>query len=292
MTALAGSAAQWRSGKSSRDENFPVASRLVAPRHREPIIALYEFARTGDDIADSPSLGPGDKIALLDRLAAGLDGGEPCEPETVRLKAALANRAAASPLHRHALDLIDAFRLDATKSRYASWDDLMAYCALSAMPVGRYVLDVHGEDRAATWPASDAVCAALQIINHLQDCGKDYRALDRVYLPADLLARHGARIDDLGAPKATPGLRAVITAGAERTLALLKVGEDLPDRVKDTRLALETAVVIDLAKALARGLTEHDPLSEKVHHGKLAFAGIALGAAGAALMRRLRRTPR
>jgi squalene synthase HpnC len=291
LTALAGSAAQWRTGKSSRDENFPVASRLVAPRHREPIIAFYEFARTGDDIADSPQLGAGDKVALLDGLATGLADGEPVEPETVRLKAALAARTA-QPLHVHALELLDAFRLDATKARYANWDELMAYCALSAMPVGRYVLDVHGEDRAATWPASDAVCAALQIINHLQDCGKDYRTLDRVYLPADLLARHGARIEDLGAAKASPALRAAIREGAERTLALLEAGADLPERVADTRLALETAVVIDLAKALARGLTERDPLSETVHHGKLAFAGIALGAAGTALLRRLRRTPR
>jgi phytoene/squalene synthetase len=274
LTALAGSAAQWRSGKSSRDENFPVASKLVSPRHREAIVALYEFARTGDDIADNPQLGSGDKIALLDRLAAGLGGGEPVEPETVRLH------------------IIDAFRLDATKARYADWDELMAYCALSAMPVGRYVLDVHGEDRAATWPGSDAVCAALQIINHLQDCGKDFRALGRVYLPADLMAKHGAGIEDLAAPKATPALRAVIKDCALRTLDLLQGGEDLPNRVADTRLALETAVVIALAKALARGLVERDPLSERVHHGKLAFAGIALGAAGSALLRRWRGTPR
>lgn len=289
MTALAGSAAQWRSGKSSRDENFPVASVLVSPRHREAIVALYEFARTGDDIADNPQLGAGDKIALLDRLAAGLDTGEACEPETVRLQAALAARAL-EPVH--ALHIIDAFRLDATKTRYADWDELMAYCALSAMPVGRYVLDVHGEDRAATWPRSDAVCAALQIINHLQDCGKDYRALGRVYLPADLMAKHGARVEDLAAPKATPALRAVIKDCALRTLALLEVGEDLPDHVADTRLALETAVVIALAKALVRGLMERDPLSERVHHGKLAFAGIALRAAGSALLRRWRGAPR
>src|SRR5919107_1411517 len=81
----------------------------------------------------------------------------------------------------HARDLLKAFRLDATKRRYRDWDDLMHYCAYSAMPVGRYVLDVHGESRA-TWPASDALCAALQVINHVQDCGADYRALDRVYI--------------------------------------------------------------------------------------------------------------
>ena len=88
---------------------------------------------------------------------------------------------------QHARDLLTAFRMDVIKRRYRDWDDLMNYCRYSAMPVGRFVLDVHGEPRS-TWPANDALCAALQIINHLQDCGKDYRDLDRVYLPLDLLA--------------------------------------------------------------------------------------------------------
>ena len=82
--------------------------------------------------------------------------------------------------------------MDVTKLRYRDWDDLIGYCSYSAMPVGRFVLDVHGESRA-TWPANDALCAALQIINHLQDCGRDYRNLDRVYIPLDALAESGAR---------------------------------------------------------------------------------------------------
>ena len=97
------------------------------------------------------------------------------------LRQALA-RARLTP--QHALDLLEAFRRDVTKLRYADWDELMDYCRYSAMPVGRFVLDVHGEDRAL-WPANDALCAALQVINHLQDCAKDYRELDRVYLPLD-----------------------------------------------------------------------------------------------------------
>ena len=89
----------------------------------------------------------------------------------------------------------EAFRRDVTKLRYADWGELMDYCRYSAMPVGRYVLDVHGETRA-TWPLTDALCAALQIINHLQDCAKDYRALDRVYLPLDTMAAQGATPED------------------------------------------------------------------------------------------------
>ena len=108
-----------------------------------------------------------------------------------------------------------------TKLRYADWDELMDYCRYSAMPVGRFVLDVHGEDRA-TWPANDALCAALQVINHLQDCAKDYRELDRVYLPHDVLAAHGARVEMLARRQALAGAaRGRSPTLAARTRALL-----------------------------------------------------------------------
>ena len=96
---------------------------------------------------------------------------------------------------RHAQDLLSAFRQDATKLRYANWEELIDYCSRSAMPVGRFVLDVHGEARE-TWPASDALCAALQVINHLQDCAKDYQSLDRVYIPLDSMSASGASVED------------------------------------------------------------------------------------------------
>lgn len=182
-----------RSGKGHRDENFPVASRLIHPRHRGPILAFYEFVRTADDMADHPTLKPQEKLDLLDRLEAGLLGQHDELPEAVRLRDALHERKLTP---RHAQDLLTAFRMDVTKLRYRDWDDLMNYCTYSAMPVGRYVLDVHGEDRS-TWPANDALCAALQVINHLQDCHADYRNLDRVYVPLDALAAAGATVEDL-----------------------------------------------------------------------------------------------
>ena len=188
-------ATEARSGKGHTDENFPVASRLIQAQHRGPILAFYRFVRAADDIADHPKLAPDEKLAMLDRLDAALTGRGPADPEAEPLKAALAERGLPP---RHALDLLDAFRMDATKLRYADWRELMHYCSLSAMPVGRFVLDVHGESPQTTWPASDAICAALQVINHLQDCANDYRNLDRVYLPLDALSRHGARVEDLG----------------------------------------------------------------------------------------------
>jgi len=276
------SATEARSGKSHRDENFPVASRFIQPRHRAPILAFYRFVRAADDVADHPRLASVEKLALLDALAGALTGSGPPDPEAEPLKAALAARGL-SP--RHALDLLDAFRMDATKQRYADWAELMHYCSLSAMPVGRFVLDVHGEAKS-TWPASDAICAALQIVNHLQDCAKDYRDLDRVYLPLDVLAAHDARVEDLAAAKAGAGLRAAISDLANRSLRLLRDGAPLSDLVADTRLAMEIAAIRRLAVVLASGLRHRDPLSDKVHHGKAGFLLIALMAAGGALARR------
>jgi len=141
-------AAQHRSGKGAGDENFPVASWLVAPPYRRPIMAFYEFVRIADDIADHPTLSETDKLGHLDRLEASLLGRDDHNAAGIVLRAALAERNL-SP--QHAQDLLKAFRQDVTKHRYADWDELIDYCRYSAMPVGRFVLDVHGESRSRHW---------------------------------------------------------------------------------------------------------------------------------------------
>ena len=259
----------FRSGKTHRDENFPVASWLIHPRHRALILAFYEFVRSADDIADHPSLSAQEKLNLLDRMEADLLGASDDSAQTVALRRALAERGLSA---HHAQDLLKAFRLDASKRRYRNWDDLMGYCAYSAMPVGRFVLDVHGESRD-TWFASDAICAALQIINHLQDCAADYRNLDRAYVPLDALAACGLGVEALGAAKASPELRRCIAGLAKRTEALLREGDALPVLVEDLRLGLEISVIQTLARHLTRMLARRDPLSERVHLGKLGVAG-------------------
>jgi hydroxysqualene synthase len=264
--------AEARSGKGHRDENFPVASRLIHPRHRGPILAFYEFVRTADDIADHPTLTPPEKLALIDRLEATLLGKSNDDPVGVALRSQLATRQL-SP--RHAQDLLAAFRMDVTKLRYRDWDDLIGYCTYSAMPVGRFVLDVHGESHV-TWPANDALCAALQIINHLQDCGKDYRNLDRVYIPLDVLAETGTSVADLGGDHASPGLLACIRKLAGRTGALLRDSKPFSAAIEDMRLALEVAVIQTFAERLVRVLSRRDPLSERVHLGKAGVAGFGI----------------
>jgi squalene synthase HpnC len=279
------SAGELRSGKGHRDENFPVASLLVAAKYRAPILAFYRFARVADDIADHPDLPPPQKLALLDSLEASLLGASRSEAEGVALRASLAERKLTP---QYALDLLKAFRLDVTKSRYETWDELIEYCRYSAMPVGRFLLDAHGESQA-TWPASDAICAALQINNHLQDCGKDYCELDRVYLPLDALAAAGTSVEALGEAIASPELRRCLSELAKRTRDLLDRGAGLPGQISDMRLSIEIRATIDLAYAINDLLLTRDPLSEPVHLPKPRMLGLMIAALASGTMARLSR---
>jgi squalene synthase HpnC len=272
-----------RSGKGAGDENFPVASALIAAPLRPVIFAFYDFVRAGDDVADHASLQPDQKVALLDQLDQSLIGASNAEPVGVRLREKLAERGLGN---RHARDLLNAFRQDVEKNRYATWDELIAYCALSAMPVGRFMLDVHGEYKKL-WPASDAVCAALQINNHLQDCAKDYADLNRVYIPLDALSAAGAEVADIGAAKASPGLSMCLKGLAKKNRALLEEGASLPHDIKDFRLGLEIAVIIHHARKIADLLVARDPLSQNVKLGKKQMLFGALAAAGGAVAGRL-----
>jgi squalene synthase HpnC len=266
----------YASGKGHKDENFPVASGLIHPRHRAPILAFYHFVRAADDVSDNAEAPPEDKLAALDSLRAGLTGEADGPAVATTLREIRTERGLTD---RHALDLIEAFRRDVTKLRYNTWTELVDYCRWSAMPVGRFVLDVHGESQA-TWRANDALCAALQVINHLQDCGEDYQNLNRVYLPMDILAANGASVDMLAWPRAAPELRMSLRTVAELAGAL----------------AYEVEVIQRLAQDLVRKLERRDPLSQSVHHAKpealakavLAVGGFALSRAWNARWRRTR----
>jgi squalene synthase HpnC len=275
-------ASELRSGKTHRDENFPVASWLIQPRHRAVILAFYNFVRTADDIADHATLEAAEKLRYLDLLEAELLGNGDSQKEAVTLRAALAERAMPP---RHALDLLTAFRMDVTKLRYETWDEVIHYCRYSAMPVGRFVLDVHGES-TSTWAASDAICAGLQVNNHLQDCGKDFKNLNRVYLPRDALAAAGASVDMLGLMQATPALLQCVHALAAKTAQLLEEGRPLAAQVKDFRLGLEISVIQAFADRIVRMLGVRDPLSQRVHLGKGELLALTLGAVTAESLRR------
>jgi squalene synthase HpnC len=281
-------ASELRSGKTHRDENFPVASWIIHPRHRALILSFYNFVRTADDIADHATLAPQAKLDYLDLLEAELLGRGDTQPEAVNLRRALAER---SMPPRHALDVLIAFRMDVSKLRYENWDEVIHYCRYSAMPVGRFMLDVHGES-TSTWAASDALCAGLQINNHLQDCGKDYRDLNRVYLPRDALEAAGASVEALGEARASAPLLQCLQALAVRTGGLLDQSKPLSAEVKDFRLGLEIAVIQSFADKIVSLLKVRDPLSETVHLAPMQLLGFSLsGMAGEMTRRAVGRRP-
>lgn len=282
------SASDLRSGKTHRDENFPVASWIIHPRHRALILSYYNFVRTADDIADHATLSADEKLRYLDLLEAELLDNGDTQKEAVNLRRALAERGMAP---RHALDVLVAFRMDVTKLRYENWDDVIHYCRYSAMPVGRFMLDVHGES-TSTWAASDALCAGLQINNHLQDCAKDYKNLNRVYLPRDALAASGATVEMLGEAKSPPALLQCLQALAVRTETLLDDGKSLGGEVRDVRLGLEVAVIQAFADKIVGMLKVSDPLSQRVHLSKSELLLQSVGAiAGEMISRAAGRRP-
>lgn len=277
------SVAELQSGKGAKDENFPVASILIAPKYRPLVMAFYNFVRAADDVSDSAVVSADEKLTLLEQMRASLAGESDAVPQGVRLREICKERGLSTV---HALDLLEAFRRDCTKLRYRDWDELIDYCRYSAMPVGRFVLDVHGESRDL-WPANDALCAALQVINHLQDCAKDYRELNRVYIPEPLLA--GIGVEALGQARANPALTAVIAGLARRNAQLLETSRPFARGIKDGRLALEVDLIQTLADDLNTMLMNRDPLSQPVHHSKMDVAALFLKRFPSFALMRLRR---
>ena len=273
------------SGKSAADENFPVGSWLL-PAHRRPhVAAFYACARAMDDLADDPELSADDKIERLDGFVRAVSGGERVGPAFRKAHVLRRSLAETRVTHRHVVDLARAFKQDATKLRYDDWDDLMGYCNLSAAPVGRYLVDLHGE-AAAAYPASDALCNALQVLNHLQDCGDDYRLLDRVYLPRSWMAEAGIGVEVLGGHRTPAALRQVLDRGLDGADGLLALAERLPGELRDTRFAMEAAAIVAIAGRLGRELRRRDPLAERVVLTKPQFAACCARGIGRLLLRR------
>jgi squalene synthase HpnC len=261
------------SGKNRDTENFPVASFLIRPDLREHVHVFYNYARASDDIADHPLMEPAEKLRRLTRFEDILHGSAGDDmPSAVAMREDL-KETGITP--QHCLDLIRAFKQDATKRRYANWQELLDYCRYSASPVGRQVLALHGIGEKA-WEANDALCSALQVINHIQDCAEDYRVLDRIYLPLEDMVACGMGLNDLSREKATPALRKVINMQLERLQPMLKTARNLPRHVPDLRLKLETSIISALADALVKHLAKRDPLSENPKLSKIAVVFAAL----------------
>lgn len=285
MTGASNFPVETPSGKDAAYENFPVGSWLL-PAHLRPHVAVfYAFARAIDDIADNPDLAPDDKIERLSGFEAGIlrQVDDPAFEKAHRMRVSL---AATGVDPGHCLDLIAAFKQDATKGRYDDWDDLMGYCILSAAPVGRYLIDLHGGSRDG-YESSDALCMALQVINHVQDCQDDFRQLNRVYLPGDWMAEAGVGAADLDRDHAGSGMRRVLDKTLQATAQLMVGARSLPSGLKSRRLAMESGAIIAIADRLIGQLGRRDPLAGRVQLTKAGFLwcclfGVLAGAAGRA----------
>ena len=273
------------SGKGAGNENFPVGSWLLSAGLRPHVMAFYDFVRAADDIADNPKLDAGiklERLAFFERALLGDKDALDRLPKALALRKSLATTGISD---RHALDLLKAFKQDASKRRYDDWPDLLGYCALSASPVGRYLLDLHGEC-SELYHLSDPLCDALQVLNHLQDCRDDFLGLDRVYLPLDSFAAASIDVAELGNASTSPALRRVLDSALDGTDVLLRRASDLPRHLKSRRLAAETAVILEMARTLSARLRQGDPLATRVTLSKARFGLAAV--VGLARLRWLR----
>ena len=273
------------SGKGSADENFPVGSWLLPGRLRTHIARFYAYARAIDDIADDPELAPREKIRRLNRFADAVKGIDADNPALRKAHAVRRSLDKTRVTHKHCVDLTVAFKQDATKLRYADWDELIGYCNFSAAPVGRYLVDLNEQPDTA-YPASDALCNALQVLNHIQDCRDDYMALNRVYLPLNWMKDAGSAVEDLAASRTTPALRQVLDRCLDATDRLLSLAEQLPGQLPSLRFAMESAAIVAIARELSLQLRRRDPLAERVELGRVRFLACCLRGAGTVLFRR------
>jgi squalene synthase HpnC len=281
--------------RTATTENFPVGSWLIPAPLRPTVAVFYRLARAADDIADSEQLDAATKTARLkaiDQVLAGgeapgpapADASEGASPEidfALALRAHFAERGLSVEHSRH---LLQAFMADAINRPCRSWSDLLAYCRYSANPVGRFLLDLHGETRE-TWGPSDALCTSLQILNHLQDCKDDYAKLTRLYVPLGWLEEAGLGPRALLGDEASPALRAVLDRVLDRVDELNRHAAALPGKVANRGLRMESAVIVAVAHKLARKLRRRDPIAGRVALSKLQYAGALLRGALRGLIR-------
>ncbi len=249
----------------ANSENFPVGSFLIPRECRPHVHAFYIFAREADDIADAPDIAADEKVARFEAVQRALGVAEADLPNWALAYHRSLIETANTPANGS--DLLSAFIQDVTKTRYRDWDELMDYCMRSAASVGRVMMDIHGETDSDI-EGSDALCCALQMLNHMQDCKKDYLALDRVYLPEPWLKLAGGSVEDLALDRASPAVRQVLDRCLDETEALLRRAESMPHSVRRRGLRLESALILKLAWALAARLRREDPVAGRVKVSK------------------------
>ena len=256
------------SGKNYRDENFPVSSFLIDKKLKTIVRVFYFFARTADDIADHASIKKKEKLRILNFFDNCLKNKKQSEISVVNNLISYFDEYKFSK--KYSRDLLVAFKLDATKKRYKDWSELLYYCKFSANPVGRFVINVSYSQKKKKIKerkilhASDTLCTALQIINHIQDCKDDFRNLDRVYIPENFLKKHQLNVDVLMKKSSCPNFN-------KMKIEIISIVENLLKDIKENlklidiwKLKKETLIILNIAKRLCFLLKIKDPLKKKI----------------------------
>lgn len=257
------------SGKSFKDENFPVASFFIGSKIKKKIRDFYFFARTADDIADHLDLKPNQKLKILnffdqslkDEKITDIDVTNKLIKEFSKIKFA----------KKYSRQLLVAFKLDAKKKEYRNWKELVFYCKYSANPVGRFFIDLTYSskkkklwERSAIMKSSDGLCTALQIINHVQDCKKDYELLDRVYLPISLFKKYSIQFSELNNDFSSTEFKKLKQDVISNVERLLNNSLEGIRKINIWSLRKETLIIYQIAKKLCLLLKKEDPLKKNV----------------------------
>ena len=259
------------SGKSYSDENFPVASFLMTKKIRSIVRVFYFFARMADDIADHQKLSSNQKKNILLFFDNAISKSKKTNNKV--LDKMIARFKELPSGKKYSRNLLKAFMMDASNKKYKNWNDLLYYCKFSANPVGRFVIDAVNERKniEKIYEASDSLCTALQIINHIQDCKKDFKELNRVYIPESFFKKYSLDKKILRKSKSIENFERLKIEIVDNVLVSLRKTKLGLREIQSWRLRKETLIILNIAKRLCNLLKINDPLEKQIKLSRIDF---------------------
>jgi phytoene/squalene synthetase len=259
------------SGKSYSDENFPVASFLMTKKIRSIVRVFYFFARMADDIADHQKLSSNQKKKILLFFDNAISKSKKTNNKI--LDKMIAKFKELPSGKKYSRNLLKAFMMDASNKKYKNWNDLLYYCKFSANPVGRFVIDAVNERKniEKIYEASDSLCTALQIINHIQDCKKDFKELNRVYIPESFFKKYSVDKKILRKSKSIENFERLKIEIVDNVLLSLRKTKLGLREIQSWRLRKETLIILNIAKRLCNLLKIRDPLEKQIKLSRIDF---------------------
>ena len=259
------------SGKSYSDENFPVASFLMTKKIRSIVRVFYFFARMADDIADHQKLSSNQKKNILLFFDNAISKSKKTNNKV--LDKMIAKFKELPSGKKYSRNLLKAFMMDASNKKYKNWNDLLYYCKFSANPVGRFVIDAVNERKniEKIYEASDSLCTALQIINHIQDCKKDFKELNRVYIPESFFKKYSVDKKILRKSKSIENFERLKIEIVDNVLVSLRKTKLGLREIQSWRLRKETLIILNIAKRLCNLLKINDPLEKQIKLSRIDF---------------------